>query len=292
MRKIDDHIHVVADGYSGTGLNGMKFWNGAELTQWMRGHEVERCVILSGGEDTPVLGPGGCCNRDVQALSAQYPDCISWMCMIDGDRPGQLDERLLACKAMGAVGVGEYVANYWIDDERIQGVFAACERTQMPILFHMSPCQGYGYGICDEPGLPQLERALKKFPGLTFIAHSQPFWYEIGGNMPCDLESRNAYPQGKVAPGGRVLELLDHCPNLFCDLSANSAGNAIMRDPEFGYSFLNTYQDRLIFGTDMCNSGMYFPLAAFIEAAVEKGKIAREAAEKIFRTNAIRVLKL
>lgn len=292
MKKIDDHIHAAADVFSGTGTNGIKFWNGAELTQWMRENEVERCIVLSGGEDAPFPGMEGCCNRDVYALSKKYPDYISWMCMIDSSRPEKLDERLLSYKAMGAVGVGEYTTNYWIDDERIQAVFAACERTQMPILFHMSPLQGYRYGICDEPGLPQLERALKKFPRLAFIAHSQPFWYEIGGNMPRDFESRNGYPNGKVCAGGRVPELLDHYPNLFCDLSANSAGNAIMRDPEFGYAFLTKYQNRLFFGTDMCNSSMYFPLASFIENAVKENKIAYGAAEKIFRTNIKRVLKL
>ena len=45
--------------------------------------------------------------------------------------------------------------------------------------------------------------------------------------------------------GGRVPELFAKYPNLYGDLSANSGSRAIMRDPEFGLWFLETYADRL-----------------------------------------------
>ena len=292
MKRIDDHLHIAYDGLDGRAPNGMKFADGAEMKAWMDQNNVIHGIILSGGEYSPSMGIPGSCNMDVCALAKKYPETFSWMCMVDADRSEKLDERLAEYKAMGAVGVGEFGANYWIQDERIQNVFAACERQGMPILFHMSPKQGYNYGIADEPGLPQLEAALKKFPDLKIIAHSQPFWYEIGGEMPGDFESRNNYPAGPVKPGGRVPELLRNYPNLYGDLSANSAGNAIIRDPEFGVKFLTEFQDKLMFGTDMCNDSMYFPLADFIETAVKDGRLTQDAAEKIFYRNAIRILGL
>lgn len=292
MKRIDDHLHVAYDGLNGQAPDGTKFADGAAMKAWMDQHEVIHGIALSGGEYSPAMGIPGSCNIDVCALAHKYPETFSWMCMVDADRPEQLDERLAEYKAMGAVGVGEFAANYWISEEPVQRVFAACERQKMPILFHMSPQKGFNYGICDESGLPQLEAALKKFQDLTVIAHSQPFWYEIGGGMPGDLASRNTYPTGPVRPGGRVPELLRNYPNLYADLSANSAGNAILRDPEFGLKFLTEFQDKLMFGTDMCNPGMEFPLAGFIEKSVAEGKLSEEAAEKIFVKNAIRVLGL
>ena len=61
-----------------------------------------------------------------------------------------------------AVGVGELFINEKIDSPIIQAIFVAAEQLELPILFHMSPEIGYGYGIVDDPKLPILEKALKK----------------------------------------------------------------------------------------------------------------------------------
>ena len=86
--------------------------------------------------------------------------------------------------------------------------------------------------------------------------------------------------------------VLQKYPNLYGDLSANSAGQAIMRDPEFGLKFLETYADRLFFATDMVNSTMVFPLGAWLDEQVEKGTLSRETYEKICWKNAQRVFGL
>ena len=83
----------------------------------------------------------------------------------------------------------------------------------------------------------------------------------MSGDAPTEKEARNQWGKGSVAPGGRVPELFAKYPNLYGDLSANSAGQAILRDPAFGLEFLETYADRLFFATDMVNAGMTFPLA-------------------------------
>ena len=156
----------------------------------------------------------------------------------------------------------------------------------------MSPEVGVGYGVVDRPRLPMLEGVLQKYPNLKVLGHSQVFWIEMSGDAPDDNDARNSWGQGPVTEGGRVPELFAKYPNLYGDLSANSAGQAIMRDPEFGLEFLETYADRLFFATDMVNSTMVFPLGAWLDEQVEKGTLGRETYEKICWKNAQRIFGL
>lgn len=288
LKKIDIHLHVVLEPM-GALPNGMYCSHCGEMKEYMDNNNVEMGLLMSGGEGEDVLLGG---NDEVRAIAERYPDTFAWLCNIDAMDSENLEERILKYKSQGAKGVGEFMTNLRIDDSRIDAVFAACEKADMPILFHMSPKENYNYGIVDEPGLPLLEKALKKYPNLKFIGHSQPFWYEISGDASTDFEARNEYPTGKVVPGGRTPELFDKYPNLYGDLSANSAGNALMRDPEFGYEFIEKNQDRLMFATDMVNVNMSFPLGKWLDEAVVAGKISEEAYRKVCRENAIRVFGL
>ena len=68
-------------------------------------------------------------------------------------------------------------------------------------------------------------------------------------------------------------------PNLYGDLSAGSGFGAISRDPEFGYAFLEEFQDRLYFALDLCDPAnitqpIRIGLAAFLDDAVTRGKSA------------------
>jgi uncharacterized protein len=287
LKKIDTHLHVAYDGLEFY-VNSHFIADGKTMKEYMNTHNIEHGIILSGGE----FNGHNADNLEVCALAHKYPETFSWMCNIDINHLDNLEERLIRYKALGAKGVGEFSMNVLLDDPRLEAAFEVMERLEMPFLFHMSPEQGFNYGVVDKSGLPLLERTLAKFPNLIIIGHSQPFWYEIGGGMPTDKDSRNEYPTGPVKPGGKVPELFRKYPNLFGDLSANSAGNAIMRDPEFGYEFLEEFQDRLMFATDMCNPDMYFPLGNFLDEAAKTGKISKNCYQKICRENAIRILKL
>lgn len=286
-KTIDTHLHMAYDGLGGF-VERFNVSDGREFIEYMEKHGVAHGIILSGGEFDGVIGP----NIDVCALAHKYPEKLSWLCNIDITKQEGLKERLAHYKALGAKGVGEFVMNYRIDDEKVDALLAACQELDMPFLFHMSPKAGFNYGIIDDFGLPLLEKALRKYPRLKVIGHSQPVWYEISGEMPEDYEARNEYPEGPIKPGGRLPELLDTYKNFYCDLSANSGGNAIMRDPEFGYAFLEKYQDQLLFATDMVNTDMHFPLRGFLEEALEKNHISKDAFEKIVHHNAVKVFAL
>lgn len=88
--------------------------------------------------------------------------------------------------------------------------------------------------------------------------HGTVFWSEIGIlKTPAD---RMKYPSYPVEKEGIIPQLFRRYPNLYGDLSAKSGFNAISRDPEYGIKFLNEFQDRLFFGTDICYPDTPVPL--------------------------------
>ena len=182
--------------------------------------------------------------------------------------------------------------NCWLDAPFLQSVFEVAEELKLPVLFHMSPKEGFQYGVVDGPGLPLLEENLKRYKGLKFIGHSQPFWHEISKDAPATPKERMKWGEGAVCPGGRLPYLFETYENLYGDLSANSGGCAIMRDEEFGLAFLEKYQDRLLFGTDMANCEMTFPLGNWLDEQEHAGRLSRSAYEKICRTNAEKLFHL
>lgn len=249
---------------------------------------IGKAVLMSSGEKKTPLGK----NETNRKICEKYPDRFAWMCSVDPVDESTVYDRLATYKSQGAIGVGEYTINKPLDDSFHQAVFAAAEKLELPVTIHMSPEVGVSYGVVDKPRLPLLEGVLQKYPNLKILGHSQVFWIEMSADAPDDNDGRNSWGQGPVVEGGRVPELFAKYPNLYGDLSANSAGQAIMRDPEFGLKFLETYADRLFFATDMVNSTMVFPLGAWLDEQVEKGTLSRETYEKICWKNAQRVFGL
>lgn len=300
MGKTDIHLHLGTVSCEFTmGMGGavtyasgntphqptFKSSSTVDMLPHLRELGISKGVVLSGGETGRRQT-----NDESRRAAAMAPEVYAWMCNLDDRDPETVPQRLAACKQAGAVGVGEFAVNRWIGDPFIEAVFAAAGQLGLPVLFHMSPEESFNYGIADKPGLPLLEAALQRHPNLIFIGHSQPFWHEISGDASPDTVARNSWGSGPVTPGGRLPELFAKYPNLYGDLSANSGGNAIMRDPAFGLKFLETFQDRLMFGSDMCNNEMEFPLGRWLDARLADGSLSQTVYDKICFENARRVL--
>ena len=290
MKKIDIHMHCFRHrALPHTGADNT-FMIPEEVIALYDEMDVEQGILL------PVVSPD--CSNSVQGNEEVEEICqnsggrLLWFCNVDprnysNSPDSDLSLIIGAYKARGALGVGEIVSNLPFDDPMMENLFFHCQKQKMPVLFHVAPKRVGFYGIYDEIGLYRLEKELEKFPELMFIGHSQPFWAEISSDVT--EESRNTYPPGKVKPG-RVVELLKKYPNLYCDLSANSGYNAIKRDEEFGCSFLEEFQDRLFFGTDICTAAQRIGLSQWLDDKCAEGKISQAAYEKISRGNAERLL--
>lgn len=294
LPKIDIHVHAVPERMICRGT-GDGYPTPEEVRAIYDAYGIERGVLLPDG-CYPEGSSDICSPREAKTLVRDHPDTFGWWFAPLASSAGNnspdtdLSAILKQYRAAGAKGVGEISENRPFDDPMMLNLFRHCEACGMPVLFHIGRLGG-DYGIVDDLGLPRLEKVLGMFPKLRFLGHSQKFWAEIGET---DEESRNGYPKGKVTPG-RIPALMRKYGNLCGDLSAGSGYNAITRDPDFGWAFLEEFADRLYFGTDICSprnmhSDM-MKLAGFLDDAVTRGKISWGAYEKICRGNALDLLE-
>lgn len=286
MKKIDLHLHVSQKPIPRSETFFVS--TAEEMLPHLEELGIEKAVLMSSGEETLPFGT----NRQNMEIAQAMPQHFAWMCNLDPVDVDTVYDRLARYKQQGAIGIGELMINRPLDDPFLQAVFAAAEKLALPVTIHMSPKVGYSYGVVDEPGLPLLEQTLKNYPGCKILGHSQTFWIEMSGDAPTQPEKRNEWGKGPIQPGGRVPQLFEQYPNLYGDLSANSAGCAIMRDEAFGLQFLEQYADRLFFATDMVNTEMVFPLGKWLDEKVQQGALSRKSYEKICRKNAQRVFGL
>ena len=245
-------------------------------------------------------------NEDVLDMAEQYPDRIIPFCNIDPraltnsvDAP--LDRLLRYYRDLGCKGLGEVMLNAPVMDPMVQNLFRHAQDVGLPVTFDGSDRVGGDFGLQDDPGLPQLEHTLQRFPDLKILGHGPVFWSEIARlgtpaerktSFRPDGEQIGYLPKGPIREEGVVPRLLRRYPNLYGDLSDSSPWNALTRDPEYGPKFLNEFQDRLLFGTDMCHVGMPVPIVDLLNDWRETKKITEEVFQRVARENAVRLFGL
>lgn len=289
IQKIDAHTHLA----KGSGLYMM---SSEERDQYNRIMGIDRCILLANSPNRnlpPQLTENMLYNEDAAKLCQENPGKYDWLCNLMPDGTEKTRDALKKCKELGARGVGEFSSRLRLDCPVMCHFLSCCEELEMPFLFHMAPEDAEPhYGVVDDPGLPALENILREFPKLVVLAHSQPVWFEIsahGGDI--SAQDRNRYHYGPVKPG-RLVELMERYPNLYLDLSARSAGSALLRDPDFSVGFIEKFADRLIFGTDALGITDVMALGPWLELMAISGRISPENYRKIVRDNAIRVFRL
>lgn len=293
VKKIDIHAHA----------NAFPEFFSTELQNFMAAEDVIAMYDKLGvdkGILLPLASPEGMISPITTEMTRyvyeKYSDRFYWFCNVDpralNNRPDSDLVKLVGeYKKMGAKGVGEITAQLYADDPKMENLFRACAETDMPAIIHIAPNFGGGYGIVDELGLPRITKMLKKYPDLKIIGHSMAFWSEISADN--NDEIRNRYPKGKVTEG-RLSKMLHEFPNLYCDLSATSGANALMRDREYAAKFIKEFSDRIMLGFDICLPTQTYPyeLTNFIEEMLRDKLISEENYRKIMHENAIRILKL
>lgn len=198
------------------------------------------------GDDGPV--PFSLC----LAFKEKAPDRFILGYAPDPRRPEAIDKLAFAISAWGVRVCGEIKLRMMYDNPDALRLFRFCGEKGLPVLVHIDyefatgkkfPRPNWWYG----GGIGAFERAIAACPNTNFLGHAPGFWAHISGD---DQYDKVAYPKGPVLPGGKLPELLDRYPNLYCDLSAGSGCNALKRDPAFAREFLIRYQDRVLYGRD------------------------------------------
>lgn len=295
VKRIDIHAHVTAfPEYAPDCKWQGRFCSAEEVIAHYDRLNIEKGVILpisaAEGQLTPMTSEGAKYTVD------KFPDRFIWFCNIDPramwNKPDcDLYPLFEHYKKLGAKGIGEMTCQLYADDPLVDNFFSYAEKYEMPVLIHIHTKFGGSYGIVDEAGLPRIEKMLQKHPKLQLIGHSQAFWCEISND--CPENERGGAPKGKVTEG-RIAELLRKYPNLWCDISAGSGWNALSRDPDYAEKFLDEFQDRILYGCDICaveNAHQYL-MDEFLRKMYAEKRLSHDAWRKIARDNAIRLLKL
>ena len=245
-------------------------------------------------------------NEDILEMCAEHPDRLIPYCNIDprsltNSPEANFTPLLTFYKEQGCKGLGEVMPNMPLMDPLVQNLLRHAERVGLPVVYDGSDQLTGDFGLYDDPGLPQLEHTLQRFPNLKLFGHGPVFWSEIG-RLKTPGERSFLYnlngkqigrlPTHPIEEEGVVPILFRRYPNLFGDLSDFTACNALARDESYGPRFVEEFQDRLYFGTDMCFPTMPVPLPDLLIRWRDQGKISRTAFRKVAYDNAAELLEI
>ncbi|MBQ3864279.1 MAG: amidohydrolase family protein, partial [Clostridia bacterium] len=287
LKKIDVHAHVVL--FQEYEFSKVFTMTPEKLLSIYDEIGVDKGILL------PILSPEAqsamvLSNGAARATVEKYPDRFYWFCNVD---PRCLDNSdhtdfsavLSFFRDLGAKGMGELTANLYADDPQMDNLFSYCAAAGLPVTIHVGPTLGGCYGIVDDLGLPRIEKMLRKHPDLKIFGHSQPFWAEIDAGV--NAANRNTYPQGRVTEG-RLAKLMRDYPNLYCDMSAGSCYNAMTRDPDYAYRFIEEFGSRMMYAIDACHPDnlQIRKMGRWLDESYEQGYISENNYRGICRENA------
>lgn len=252
---IDAHNHIYYHGLNAEGVLGEMDEYGFDV-MWLL------TWYLPPGEHVPnshrVFNPvnarpdgthAGTTLRELSLACEKYPDRFVagyCPCPAEGDAAGLFEA---AYHSHGVRVCGEWSYRMLLNDPRAILLFRKAGELGAPVVLHIDT--PFLNGVYQENWyggeIGALEQALQACPDTVFVGHAPGFWRHISGDEATDPAQ---YPDGPVVPGGRLFDLFDQYPNLWADLSAGSGLNALKRMGDGGLEFLNTYQDRLLFGRD------------------------------------------
>jgi predicted TIM-barrel fold metal-dependent hydrolase len=294
----------------------------AEIGEWIKRMDrlgVDKTVLLTGR-----TGPDF---DSVYQVYSKYNGRFILFCGFDYtgyDQPGfgpDAVKELERCFKVGAKGVGELGDKGWgeiyslpveakgmhVDDPRMKPLLAKCGELGIPISVHVADpiwmyakmdstndglMNAHKWRLDNKPGIVGhagmmkiLTNAVRDHPGTTFIACHL-------ANCSYDLSLLGA--------------MFDRYPNLYADNAAQYAETSAI--PRTAARFFEKYADRLVYGTDMgVDESMYKTTFRILETedehfydrqisgyhwAMHGFGLSKEALSKIYRQNAVKILKL
>jgi predicted TIM-barrel fold metal-dependent hydrolase len=281
---IDIHTHL------GKIHRGQSYLGPEDLIEWMDKNEIEKCVVLP--LENPEENHYYVLTKDILEIAHRFPQRIIPFCNVDpriwvrGTDPywhpeTDLKDIVEDYVKEGAKGFGEILAGLYIDDPRLKNIFRVCGELKIPVLLHLDAMR-----CIDELHFPRFKKVLSEFRNTIFIAHGPHWWGEMSEDA--DEKCLQIHPTGRIKGRGMTIKILEDYPNIYGDLSANSGYNALTRDPEFGFRFLEEHSDKLLFGTDYLSPGQETPIVEYLKNA----PIENKKKQDILGNNAKRLLRL
>jgi hypothetical protein len=259
---IDFHSHVGDFRYS---LKSSSYpplpWK--ELIARLDDEGIDKAAVLPVYNASPEFAPIGItCSKGMsvaaQVLEAKkYSDRVIMFGNLDPREGKDFSEKLEWFKENNCVGIGEIMSKMPYDDPRVVSMFKQIGKYGMIITIESDPGKpystGYGAGFEDDPGMPRLGNLLQEVPETIIIGHGAGFWAGIAPVTTYD--EKCSYPFAPIKSNGALACLFRKYPNLYADISARSGFGALARDPRYAEQFLEEFQDRLLFGTDIISRG-------------------------------------
>jgi uncharacterized protein len=252
-----------------------------QLIAHQRTMGVTRTMLLPAGSKYGLAaGAGG--NDTVARLARTHPKEFFFFANELPDLPATkaVIEKYLK---LGAVGIGEQKFPVDCDSKPMQLIAEIAKAHNVPVLMHF---QHETYNM----GIERFHKMLERYPTVNFIGHAQTWW----GNIDRNHQQSVMYPKGSVTPGGITDRLLADYPNMYGDLSAGSALNALRRDEDHAREFLKRHQNKLLFGSDCedTNGRGTKCIGAQQLEAIRRLAPDATAVHKILYDNAARLLKI
>jgi len=277
IKKIDIHVHCT-DVKGPERLRGQTWPVPSELREIYDQYNIEYGFEMS--RSAPESAHDPIDNKTAFKVFEENPSLIcAWFCSVDprygtNNPKDNLSYYIQYYKERGAKGVGELQAAMYCDDPRMVNLLQHCAACDMPAILHIE-YEKSTRGVIDTEDLAHLDRALTLVPDVVVHGHAGAFW--------------RAFPTGKVE------ELMDKHPGLRCDLSASSGYTAISEDLEHTAAFLEKYNERIYYGTDIRQPSdirvSFMKTAGILDSLYISGKISERAYMNIARENALRLLK-
>jgi len=288
-----------------------------EVAAWVRTMDetgVQTTVILSGATGSEF-------DHLVDLFLKAHPGRFQLYCGLETknidapDYPQRAVAELVRCYKKGARGVGElsdkgsgYTRGPQLprdkrlhpDDPRLDLFWKKCAELKLPVNIHMAD-----HPSAWRPPDNHQERS-PSYQRYNQYGHDVPSYQEILAirDRLLDSEPKTVFIACHFSNQGNDLatlsKVLDRFPNLYVDLSARSY--EIGREPRTAAKFLEKYQDRVLFGTDMgMEKQMYLAWWRLLETPDEYMpgpswwrlyglELSDGALEKIYRGNAMKVM--
>lgn len=202
----------------------------------------------------------------------------------DPRKPDAVEKFLSAVIKYGVRICGEVKFRMMYDNPDALRLFRICGEKKIPVVIHLEYPSLVGKPLlwpdCWYGGeIETFERVIKACPKTIFLGHAMGFWSHISGD---DLYDKVDYPKGKIKKGGKIISMLRKYPNLYCDMSAISAHNALSRDRKFARNFLMEFQDRVLYARDRFDN--------VHQELINSFKLPAKVIEKIYYKNALKLV--